>query len=56
MYGYELNNGKLTVRPEEAEVVRRIYNKFLDEGKGTHVIARELYDEGVVPPKAKNKP
>ncbi len=56
MYGYELSNGKLTVRPEEAEVVRRIYHKFLDEGKGTNVIARELYYEGVVPPKAKNKP
>ncbi len=56
MYGYELNNGKLTARPEEAEVVRRIYHKFLDEGKGTHVIARELYEEGVAPPKAKDKP
>ncbi len=56
MYGYDLKDGKLTVRPEEAEVIRRIYHKFLNEGKGTHVIARELYEEGIAPPKAKNKP
>lgn len=56
MYGYNLKDGKLTVRPAEAEVIRRIYHKFLDEGKGTHVIARELYEDGISPPKAKNKP
>ncbi len=56
MYGYDLKDGKLTVRPAEAEVIRRIYHKFLDEGKGTHIIARELYEEGITPPKAKNKP
>ncbi len=56
MYGYNLKDGKLTVRPAEAEVIRHIYHKFLDEGKGTHVIARELYEEGIAPPKAKNKP
>lgn len=46
LYGYDLQNGKLTVKPEEAAVIRRVYHKFLDEGKGTHVIARELYEEG----------
>jgi len=56
MYGYELKGGRLTVRPEEAAVVRLIYHKFLDEGKGTFVIARELYEAGIAPPKAKDKP
>lgn len=56
LYGYDLRNGRLTIRPEEAAVVQRIYHKFLDEGKGTHVIARELYEEGIQPPKAKDKP
>lgn len=50
-YGFETRQGKLFVKPEEAEVVRRIYHKFLNEGKGTHVIARELYEEGIAPPK-----
>lgn len=50
-YGFETKGGKLTVKPEEARVVRQIYHKFLNEGKGTHVIARELYEEGVPPPK-----
>lgn len=56
LYGYDLQNGKLTVKPEEAAVIRRVYHKFLDEGKGTHVIARELYEEGIRPPKSKGKP
>lgn len=50
-YGFETKGGRLTVKPEEAEVVRLIYHKFLDEGKGTHVIARELYEQGIAPPK-----
>ncbi|MCQ5128138.1 recombinase family protein [Butyricicoccus faecihominis] len=56
MYGYELKNGKLFVRRGEDEVVRLIFHKFLNEGKGTHVIARELYEAGIAPPKAKDKP
>lgn len=49
-YGFETRDGKLTVDPEEAKVVRLIYHKFLNEGKGTHVIARELYEAGIPPP------
>ena len=41
-YGFETRGGALTVRPAEAEVVRLIYHKYLAEGKGAHVIAREL--------------
>ena len=50
-YGFDTHDGKLFVKPEEAQVVRLIYHKFLNEGKGTHVIARELYEAGIAPPK-----
>lgn len=43
--GYHLQNGVLTVNEEEAKLVRHIYNKYLD-GKGLHIIARELREEG----------
>ncbi len=43
--GYHLENGVLTVNEEEAQLVRHIYNKYL-EGKGLHIIARELQAEG----------
>lgn len=43
--GYHLKNGVLIVNEEEATLVRHIYNKYL-EGKGLHVIAKELREEG----------
>ena len=52
IYGFDLTDGQLTVKEDEAEVIRHIYHKFLNEGKGTHVIARELYEEGVPPPRS----
>lgn len=52
IYGFDLTGGRLTVKEDEAQVIRHIYHKFLNEGKGTHVIARELYEEGVPPPKS----
>lgn len=51
-YGFETRGGALTIRPAEAEVVRLIYDKYLTEGKGAHVIARELNQAGIVPPRA----
>lgn len=50
LYGYNVAGGRLTVQPEQAEVVRAVYRKFLEERKGTHTIARELTEEGVRPP------
>ena len=50
IYGYTLQKGRLTVNPEQAEVVRQVYHKFLAERKGTFVIARELTEKGVDPP------
>lgn len=52
IYGFDLAGGKLTVKEDEAAVIRHIYHKFLHEGKGTHIISRELYEEGVPPPKS----
>lgn len=52
IYGFDLTGGQLTVKEDEAQVIRHIYHKFLNEGKGTHVIARELYEEGVPPPRS----
>ncbi len=43
--GYHLKDGVLTVNEEEAKLVRHIYNKYL-EGKGIHIIAKELQEEG----------
>ncbi len=53
VYGFHLRDGKLTVNESEAEAVRLIFHKYVNEGKGTHVISRELYEEGINPPKSK---
>ncbi|MBQ6530761.1 MAG: recombinase family protein, partial [Clostridia bacterium] len=50
IYGYTLKNGQLTVNEDEAEIIRLIFHKYTFEGKGTHIIARELYEEGIKPP------
>ena len=49
MLGYKVREGKLYLVEEEAAVVRLIFHKYLVEGKGTHVIARELKEEGIRP-------
>ena len=47
MLGYDVENGKMTINEEGAKIVRLIYHKFVNEGKGTHTIARELKEEGI---------
>ena len=42
LLGYFVRDGKLIINPDEVETVKLIFHKFLIEGKGTHVIAREL--------------
>lgn len=49
MLGYDVKNGKMTINEEGAKIVRLIYHKYVNEGKGTHVIARELREEGICP-------
>ena len=47
IYGFSLRGGELTVNPEQAAVVREVYRRFLMDGKGTYIIARELTAEGI---------
>lgn len=46
-YGYEYREGKLQVREEEAEVVRRVFRLYAEQGWGLHRIAVLLNAEGV---------
>ena len=50
MYGYRLKDGVLTIVPEEAAVVRRIFDMFL-QGMGKEMIANTLTAEGIAAPK-----
>lgn len=52
LIGYKVKGGKLYINEEEARIVRSIFRKYTNEGKGTHTIARELLEEGMRPPKA----
>ena len=52
-YGYEHDeNGKLAIKPDEAEIVRQVYAAYL-EGRSFHAIARELTEKGVSSPNGK---
>ena len=53
MLGYDVKDGKMTINEDGAKIVRLIFHKFVDEGKGTHVIARELREEGIKPMRVK---
>ena len=53
LIGYNVHNGELAINEEEAPIVRAIFHKYTNEGKGTHVIARELTEEGFLPKRVK---
>ena len=53
MLGYDVKDGKMYINEDGAKIVRLIFHKFVDEGKGTHVIARELREEGIEPMRVK---
>ena len=46
LLGYDVCDGKLTINPEGAEIVRLIFHKYGVEKKGTSIIARELREAG----------
>jgi len=48
LLGYDVVGGKMTINPEGAKTVRTIFHKYLNERKGSGVIARELREEGVL--------
>jgi len=47
MLGYDVRGGQMFINEAGAKVVRLIFHKFAVEGKGTHVIARELREAGI---------
>lgn len=47
LLGYDVRDGRLVVNEQGAEIVRCIFHKFVREGKGSHVIARELREAGI---------
>ncbi|MDE6834294.1 MAG: recombinase family protein, partial [Ruminococcus sp.] len=53
MLGYDVKDGKLLINDKGAEIVRLIFHKYVNEGKGTHVIARELIEDGIRPMREK---
>ncbi|MFA5659649.1 MAG: recombinase family protein [Oscillospiraceae bacterium] len=53
LLGYFVRGGKLIINQDEVETVKLIFHKFLIEEKGTHVIARELYEAGIRPKRVK---
>ena len=48
MYGYDVHDGRLTINPEEAVVVRQIFHKYVYENKGFRAIAQELDESGAL--------
>lgn len=49
LLGYTVRNGQLYINEEEVPIVRAIFHKYTNEGKGTWTIARELLEEGMRP-------
>lgn len=47
MLGYDVKDGRMTVNPQGAEIVRLIFHKYVRERKGTFTIARELREAGI---------
>lgn len=53
MLGYRTHNGELTIVPEEAEIIKRIFHSYVYEGKGCYTIANELNAAGLLTVKGK---
>ena len=47
IYGFRIVDGKLIVQPEEAEVVKQIFQTYLYDRKGTPTIAKELNERNI---------
>ena len=53
-YGYKLENGELLIAEDEAEVIRIIYDKFVNTTMGASAIATYLNEHGYVKKKRQN--
>ena len=47
LLGFRIEKGVLSIVPEEAEIIKRIFRSYLHDNKGTYTIAAELNDEGI---------
>ena len=47
MLGFRIENGAITIEPQEAEIVRRIFNDYAYSKKGANAIAKELNADGI---------
>lgn len=54
LLGYNVKNGKITVEPEGADIVRRIFRLYILEGLGVRAIAKTLTAEGIPTQTGKN--
>lgn len=53
-YGYELVDGKLQIKEDEAPIVQLVFDKFVNDGIGYSTIAGYLNRQGVPKPSSKN--
>lgn len=53
MIGYDVRDGKMYINEEGAKIVKLVFHKFVNEGKGCHTICRELREEGIAPMRVK---
>ena len=53
-YGYKLENGELLIAEDEAEVIRIIYDKFVNTTMGASAIATYLNEHGYIKKKRQN--
>lgn len=52
-YGYDLQNGKLEIKEDEARIVALIFDKFVNEAMGYSTIAKYLNEQGIPKPATK---
>lgn len=55
MLGYNIVKGQMTVNEDEAPIIKSIFHKYLIDGKGAHLIAKELQEEGIKTKRGGNK-
>ena len=53
-YGYKLENGELLIAEDEAEVIRIIYDKYVNTTMGASAVANYLNEHGYVKKKRQN--
>jgi DNA invertase Pin-like site-specific DNA recombinase len=46
MLGYDVRDGQMFINEDGAKIIRRIFDMFVNQGMGSHAIARELMEFG----------